>query len=116
MLGWLFFLTLLAAVFLVWGREQQARQQALARVRQYCQQEDVQLLDDTLVVTARRLRRLPVLTLVGEQPRQARPSGWQWLRHYRFEFTSTGEERYQGELVLAGRRVWRIRLQPHRLP
>ncbi len=114
MLGWLFFLTLLAALFLFWSREQQAKLQALALVRRHCQQEDVQLLDDTLMLDAWRIRRLPKLALVGADSRQ-RPSGWQVLRHYRFEFSSTGDERYQGELVLAGRRVWRLQLQAHRI-
>ena len=115
MLGWLFFLTLLAALFLLWSREQQAKLQALTLVRRHCQQEDVQLLDDTLMLDSWRLRRLPKLALISADSNRQRPSGWQLMRCYRFEFSSTGDERYSGELVLAGRRLWRLQLQAHRI-
>lgn len=114
MLGWLFFLTLLAALFLFWSREQQAKLQALALVRRHCQQEDVQLLDDTLMLESLRIKRLPKLAVVGGSNR-ARPSGWQLLRRYRFEFSFTGDERYAGELILAGRRLLQLQLAPHRM-
>ena len=37
-------------------------------------------------------------------------------RRYRFEFTSTGEVRYRGVIVMVGRNKQSIELEPHILP
>lgn len=101
MLGWLFFLTLMALLFLFWARQQQAKLTTLKAVRRHCDQEQVQLLDDTLELTSMRVRN--------------GPGGWKLHRNYRFEFSSTGDERYEGKVILAGRRVIGLRLQAHRI-
>ena len=36
-------------------------------------------------------------------------------RVYQFDFTSNGEDRYQGTITLAGRQVLQIKLPPHRI-
>lgn len=38
------------------------------------------------------------------------------LRRYRFEFTSTGDERYKGYIEMHGQRLASIDLDAHRLP
>ncbi|WP_430459667.1 DUF3301 domain-containing protein [Thalassolituus sp. LLYu03] len=101
MLGWLFFLTLLALVFIFWNRQQRATQLTLQAVRRHCSEEDLQLLDDTLELTGMRFRN--------------GPGGWKLHRNYRFEFSSTGQERYQGRVILAGRRIIGLRLDAHRI-
>ena len=101
MLGWIFFLSLLALLYLFWNRQQQANMQALKAVRRHCQEEAVQLLDDTLELEAMRFRR--------------GPGGWRLHRNYRFEFSSTGDERYEGRVILAGRHITGLRLAAHRI-
>ncbi len=101
MLGWLFFLALMALLYLLWSRQQQARLHALKAVRRHCQEEGVQLLDDTLELTGMRFRH--------------GPGGWRLQRHYRFEFSSTGDERYRGQVILAGRHITGLRLQAYRI-
>ena len=101
MLGWLFFLTLLALVFIFWMRQQQAKLMTLKAVRRHCQQENLQLLDDTLALTGMRWRN--------------GPGGWKLHRDYHFEFSSTGDERYDGRVILAGRRIIGLQLQAHRI-
>ena len=101
MLGWIVFLTLCALLYLFWSRQQQTKAMTLTAVRRHCQQEEVQLLDDTLVLSGMALRR--------------GPGGIRLQRHYQFEFSSTGDERYQGQVTLAGRHIIGLRLQAHRI-
>ena len=101
MLGWLYFLTACVLLYLFRNRQQQAKSMALKAVRKHCQQEDVQLLDDTLVMSGMAVRR--------------GPGGWRLHREFRFEFSSTGDERYEGKVTLAGRHIIGLRLQAHRI-
>lgn len=101
MLGWIFFFTLVAVLYLFWNKQQQARALALSVVRKHCQLQGLQLLDDTLVLDGYQLKR--------------RSHGWSLLRCYQFEFASTGDERYCGLLLLAGRRVERLELDTLRM-
>jgi hypothetical protein len=40
---------------------------------------------------------------------------WFLRRHYQFEFTSTGSDRYKGNITLLGKSVADIQLAAHRL-
>ncbi|WP_419810294.1 DUF3301 domain-containing protein [Bacterioplanoides sp.] len=101
MLGWIFFFALVAVLYLFWNKQQQARVLALQVVRKHCEQQNLQLLDDTLLLDALRLRK--------------RGAGWRLIRCYRFDFSSTGDERYTGHIHLAGRRVEQLELDAHRI-
>ncbi|MFC3680906.1 DUF3301 domain-containing protein [Bacterioplanoides pacificum] len=101
MLAWIFFFSLLVVLYLFWNKQQQARGLASAVVRQHCDRQGLQLLDDTLTLDGYQLKK--------------RRAGWLLMRCYRFEFSSTGDERYQGVVVLAGRRVERLELDTHRM-
>ena len=63
---------------------------------------DVQLLDDTISLVRWRIER-------------DRRGNFALARYYEFEFTVTGDRRYQGQLVLFGTRVRSVELQPHRV-
>ena len=76
---------------------------ALQYLDQHFRQVDLQLLDQTIV-------------LKGVWPRRGDSGSLQLRRRYRFEFTSTGEERYKGMIELSGRRLQRIELEPHLMP
>ncbi|MEE8057973.1 MAG: DUF3301 domain-containing protein, partial [Pseudomonadales bacterium] len=75
---------------------------ALQVTKKYCKKMDVQLLDDGLVLRGFWLKR------------DSRGSIHLW-RSYNFEFTSTGNDRYSGQIILLGRFVENIHLDPHRL-
>jgi len=64
-----------------------------------CEQVAAQFLDDTVEITKLRLRRTA-------QGRIA------LYREYRFEFTHNRDYRLRGEIVMLGRRVLRLTLEP----
>lgn len=83
-----------------WWRSRDAKAFALVYAAQRCQQLDLQLLDQSIVLHKIRLQRSE--------------KGWlQWWREYGFEFSSTGHERYPGSLTMAGTRLLGIELAPH---
>lgn len=102
MLAWIFFFALIAVAYLFWNKQQQARLLASKVVRKHCELQDLQLLDDTLL-------------LDGFSVKKRKGGGWLLLRSYRFEFSSTGDERYAGMIQLAGRRVEQLELDTHRM-
>jgi hypothetical protein len=79
------------------------RDQALILVRQHCKQADVQLLDESIYLNKLRIGRSKGLRLGI-------------VRHYGFEFTVTGERRYNGYIELYGPRLRHIELAPHPFP
>ena len=97
----LFWITTLLCICWYWWRALGMKEVALASTRRYCQKMGVELLDDTVVLRAFWLKRDP----------RGRVCMW---RRFHFEFTSTGEERYLGRIVLLGNYVETIQLQPHR--
>lgn len=78
------------------------RDRALALAQQYCEHRDVQLLDETI-------------SLCGMGLGRDKRGNWGIRRHYEFEFTATGERRYQGQLVMLGQRLMDVDLQPHQI-
>lgn len=86
----LFLLSLVfVAGYAIWHNAQ-FRDIALRHTRRYCEQQGIQLLDDSMVI------------------RQIRPcrhhQGWlQLQRTYEFEFTASGAYRHRGTTVLQGR-------------
>lgn len=86
-----------------WWRARDAKAYALVYAARRCQQLDLQLLDQSIVLRHIRLQRSS--------------SGWlQWRREYGFEFSSTGHERYPGSLTMAGTRLLGIELAAHLAP
>lgn len=79
------------------------RDHALRLVRQHCIKADVQLLDESIALTGLRPGR----------GRYGRPG---LVRRYSFEFTVTGERRYNGFIELHGANLRTIELAPHPFP
>lgn len=97
-------LMLLGGVVLGWlWRGLGARDRALSMVRQHCERNDLQLLDESIALSRLRLGR-------NQQARLG------LVRRYAFEFTVTGERRYAGWIELHGQRLLRIELAPHPFP
>lgn len=98
-LVWLFGVGLL---LWLWWHNLQARELALSAVKRHCAELDLQMLDHAVALGKLGLRR-------GADGRL------RVRRIYTFEFSSTGDERYHGEVETLGPRVHTIRVEPHRL-
>ncbi|WP_221063931.1 DUF3301 domain-containing protein [Methylomagnum ishizawai] len=83
----------------LWYENTQARETALAAVREACRAEGLQFLDETVVLA--RLR--PTRTA----------EGWiAWWRVYEFEYSDTGDNRRRGGVHLLGGRVTLLNVGP----
>jgi hypothetical protein len=88
-------LLVLGALILWWSSATRAREFAQSYARRFCEQQDWQLLDQTVALSFMR---------------PSRQSGsWQWRRLYRFEFSANGGDRRHGDLVMLGHRLARLR-------
>lgn len=96
----LFYLLIAAAAAAWWWQTRQAKQWALQHAWQRCRALNLQLLDQSVVLQRSRLRRDAHGRLC-------------WQRHYQFEFSSTGDQRYRGALILTGAKLLHIELEPH---
>ncbi|MEH6470027.1 MAG: DUF3301 domain-containing protein [Halopseudomonas sp.] len=93
----------LAIVAYIWWHGRGLKDSAFRVVKRYCDEQDLQLLDEGLVLNKVRIGR-------GE-------TGMLCLRRrYRFEFSTTGDERYVGTIDVLGTRIQSIKLDPHRMP
>ena len=87
-------------VIAIWFHFDAIHSFALASARRHCQDLDVQLLDQTVVLRGLRFGR--------------RTSGSVCLiTKYVFEFSTTGERRYKGVMEFAGKKRLSIELEPH---
>jgi len=94
LLAWM---ALLVAVFSFWWQSDRVKNHALTQVAALCRRQNLQLLDQTLV-------------LKGLWPVRDETGALGLRRRYSFEFTSTGETRYQGRVLLLGGRL--LSLEP----
>ena len=102
-LSFIFWSTCVIAFVSFWWQSDKIKSMAMNMVLQYCRQQNLQLLDQTMV-------------LRGVWPQRDAGGSLQLRRRYSFEFTSTGEERYAGLVELIGRKLQRLELAPHILP
>jgi len=99
----LVWLSIMAAIVAFWWHSDFVKNLALTMADQHCKQLGLQLLDQTMVIKG----ILPIRDSAGSLCLR---------RIYRFEFTSTGEVRYRGTIIMSGRRRESIELEPHILP
>ncbi len=98
----LILVSMLSLPVIYWYRSQPIRDMALKAAIARCEKLDLQLLDNS--VFQRRLW--------FKRDNKGHLSLW---RAYHFEFSSTGNERYQGRVLTLGRYVLDIELEPHRM-
>ncbi|HEA52978.1 hypothetical protein LCGC14_1230120 [marine sediment metagenome] len=100
-LGTLFWL--FVAVFFIWywWRAKAIKDSVLRAAQNYCKTMDVMLLDDAIYLRGIWFRR----------DDQGQIRVW---RRFMFDFTSTGEERYSGRVIMLGPRILHMELDPHR--
>jgi len=92
-----------AAAALYYFSSIRVRELAIMAAQKHCQTLGVQLLDQSVSLKKVRLTKNTTGNLtIG--------------RTYHFEFTSTGEERYHGNISMQSNRAVTINLQPHRMP
>ena len=102
-----FDLKALALLFLLgwgawyWWRGLAIKEMALQAARHACERADVDLLDQSVCLSAMGVRR-------DGQGRL------RLQRTFRFDFTATGEGRYRGQVVLLGQRTQSVEFEPHR--
>ena len=99
----IFIMTLLAAVASFWWQSDKIKRLAIDSVQRRCVAEQLQLLDQTLVLS-------------GLAPVRDQGGNLALKRHYQFEFTSTGEARHQGSITMHGLRAVNLHLDPYLLP
>lgn len=93
----------LAALAWLWLDSLRARDVAIDAARAACAAEGVQLLDATVAISRLALGR-------------DEDGHVQLKRAYDFEFSSTGDNRLRGSIVLLGHRVLVLRIGPQPVP
>ncbi|MHA7878636.1 MAG: DUF3301 domain-containing protein [Saccharospirillum sp.] len=76
------------------------RQRALQYCRQVTQKEGVQLLDESII-------------MIRMRPTRSQDTLFAFERTYQFEFSTRGDRRFLGWVVLNGVRLARVELQPY---
>jgi hypothetical protein len=94
-------LVVFSFIVALWYKNLAYKDLAYKSALQFCREADVQLLDQTIVLRSIRPVKLS--------------KQWFLRRHYQFEFTSTGADRYKGNISLLGKSVADIQLAAHRL-
>ncbi|HEY8095113.1 MAG TPA: DUF3301 domain-containing protein, partial [Methylobacter sp.] len=97
----LILIALLLGAYLYWFNGQRAKEIALRAVRAHCLNLEVQMLDEYVALSGIRLRREPAGNI-------------QLQRTFLFEFSSTGNERYNGVCIIQGKRIESIQMEPYR--
>lgn len=100
--GTLLLLILAALIGAYWWQSGVYKGRAREAAVAHCRELGLQLLDQSMVI-------------VGFWPVSDR-GRLTFRRRYQFEFSSVGDRRYQGRLVLVGLRLESIELEPYKLP
>ena len=79
-----------------------AQERAFKAVNEHCLQLDVQMLDYYVALNRLKLKR----------DDHGRLRVW---RSFQFEFSATGAERYNGCIIMRGRRIESIVMEPYRI-
>jgi hypothetical protein len=92
-----------AALFAFWWKSDEVKNYALKHARKQCKELNLQFLDQSMA-----LKNLwPMRNQVGSLSLR---------RIYQFEFSSTGEQRYAGQVTMLGVKLEGIEMEPHVLP
>lgn len=98
----LFWLLMLSLLGLYWWHSKGVKESALAAVSRHCHKLDLQLLDHSIGLRGLWLKRDSAGKL-------------HFWRSYNFDFSAQGDDRYKGRIVLLGKRIESIELEPHRI-
>ncbi len=98
----LLLISLIAFVAIFWWKTLGIKQIAYQVAKRRCDELGVQLLDQSIMLRGIALKR-------------AASGNISILRKFVFEFSSTGEERYRGEIHMLGLGVNKVELDAHRI-
>jgi len=99
MIGDLLAIVALSLVCMIFWQQRRQSELAKVAVKRKCDQLDLQLLS---------------VAFKGHKIKT--PDGvWRWHTVYQFEFSSLGDDYYQGELIMQGFHVVHFQLPPHRM-
>ncbi len=102
-LGNLMLMSVLAFFLVFWWKTQGVKQFAYQAAKRRCDEFGVQLLDQSVMLRGISFRRAPSGNL-------------SLVRRFEFEFSTSGDKRYRGEVQMLGLAVHRIELETHRFP
>ncbi len=88
--------------FFYWSQFQRVKEIALGATKQHCLAMEVLMLDEYVAASG--------LRIVRDSHKK-----WQLQRSFTFEFSSTGEERYNGKIIMLGQKVASIYMEPYRM-
>ena len=94
---------LIVACLCYWASAKATQEHAHQAVKFRCQQLQLQMLDDYVALQNISIKR----DIQGRM---------QILRAYGFEFSSTGNERYHGQIILSGRQIQSLQFDAYRMP
>lgn len=94
---------LVGLVLYYWWHSGTYKGRARQLAERHCREYDLQLLDQSMVIR-------------GLWPERLEDGRWNLRRTYHFEFTSTGDQRYLGILVLLGMKLQSIEFETYKLP
>ncbi|WP_027160323.1 DUF3301 domain-containing protein [Methylobacter luteus] len=95
-------ISLLIIAYLYWFSAQQVKSIALKATKQHCLDMNVQMLDDYIALNGLWLKRDKIGKI-------------HFWRSFQFEFSSTGNERYNGQIIMFGCLIESIQMEPYRL-
>ena len=96
----IFFIFLIALMIWFWHDTMQAREQAVLLGKRHCQNDGLQLLDETVSLSSLKVRR-------------DRDGHMMFRRVYEFEFSDNGDNRRSGSIVMLGLRLKSVYLEPY---
>ena len=99
----LIWLLVIAVIVGYWLDAMRSNEVARNIGRNACVQANVLFLDDSVALSKVR---------VGRNAR----GQFNLYRHYRFEFTSDGSQRYNGNIILFGKQLEQVQLDAYRVP
>lgn len=102
LMGDLFIVLLLCLIPYIWWIDRGIKQYAYVLAVDYCKQQDILLLDDTVQQTKLSIKRDENGSL-------------RIHRYFKFEFTSTGERRYTATFEFSHRNIKNIQLDAYQI-
>lgn len=97
----LLFVGFIVVAVAFWWYTNELKQFAYRVARRRCDEDGVQFLDDSVMLSRVRLQR----NETGGMVLQCR---------YSFEFATVGDTRYHGDLIFLGRTLMHVEMEPHR--
>ena len=102
MLNDIILICFLCLAYVYWLNAQKAKEIAFGAARSHCLDMEVQMLDGYVALNAIWLKR-------------DKSGKIQLRRSFLFEFSSTGNERNNGTVLMLGRRVESVYMEPYRI-